>query len=30
VKVGKRTLIPADAFEKLCGMVDGDHSPEAA
>ena len=29
VKVGKRSLIPADALERLCGMADNNHSPEA-
>jgi excisionase family DNA binding protein len=29
-KVGKRSLIPADALEKLCGMAGGERSPEAA
>jgi excisionase family DNA binding protein len=30
VKVGKRSLIPAEALEKLCGMAESDQSPEAA
>jgi excisionase family DNA binding protein len=30
VKRGRRRLVPADQVERLCGMADSDHTPEAA
>jgi excisionase family DNA binding protein len=30
VKHGRRRLVPADQVERLCGVADSDHRPEAA
>jgi excisionase family DNA binding protein len=30
VKHGRRRLVPADQVQRLCGVADGQHSPELA